>query len=382
VWPGDTHQALKILLAVESAAAGVGLHTIDLAVSLQKTGHDVFVLYSSIRADTAFLTGIEELKKSGAGLHVLDMKRETGTHDLRDALTFRKILKTHGPFDIVHLQSSKAGAIGRLGSIGMKHRTLYTPHMFRTMGPGLSKRGYAVFGGIEKFLDRFSSKTICVSKAEKEHALSLGIPDHKLAVVYNGIRIRAFGDRAELRRQLNVTNETVVLGTICRLAPQKAPIHLVQSFLAVDSSIPHHLVIVGDGELMEETKQAAQGDPRITFLGHADGWSWLAAMDGFVLASHSEGFAYTPIEASANGLAIIVTDTGGNAELITDQVNGLVVPVADQPKLSQAMKQLIEDQELRKKLGDAALVRAQEFTVETMADRIAQIYEELAPARR
>jgi glycosyltransferase involved in cell wall biosynthesis len=309
------------------------------------------------------------------------MKRETGAHDFRDALSFRKILKSNGPFDIVHLQSSKAGAIGRLAGIGMRHKTLYTPHMFRTMGPGLSKKGYTVFSRIEKVLDRLSAKTICVSEAERDHARSLGIPDHKLAVVYNGIRSRPFGDRQDLRRRLGVSSETVVLGTVCRLAPQKAPVHLVKSFLAVESPIPHHLVIVGDGELMEETKEAAQGDPRITFLGQADGWSWLAAFDIFVLASHSEGFAYTPIEAAANGLAMIVTDTGGNSELITDQVNGLVVPVGDQAKLSQAMKELVESPELRNRLGKAALIRADEFKVETMAARISQIYENVVTSR-
>lgn len=146
-------------------------------------------------------------------------------------------------------------------------------------------------------------------------------------------------------------------------------------------------VIAGEGPLRPELEKLA-GELRIAervhFAGrvdHEDAVALLHAAAMFVLPSHlrSEAFGLCQIEAMACGLPIISTDLPtGVPEVNRDGETGLIVPPGDAEALAAAIKKLIDDPDLRKRLGEGGKQRAREnYGAETMSERVAEVYREV-----
>lgn len=99
--------------------------------------------------------------------------------------------------------------------------------------------------------------------------------------------------------------------------------------------------------------------------------------DIFVLPSNAEAFGIAAVEASASGMPVIVTSTGGLPDIIMDQETGFLIPVGDLSSLSAHLRTLVEDAELRQRMGQAAYRRAQSrFDARKNAVRLEQILRE------
>ena len=140
-----------------------------------------------------------------------------------------------------------------------------------------------------------------------------------------------------------------------------------------------HLAIAGRGE--EEGRLRAQSaaagiDSRVHILGFRDDIpDILAAGDIFAMPSLSEGLPLALVEAMSFGLPVVVARVGGVPEVVTDDVEALLVPPSDAGALASALRRLIDDAELRRRLGDAGRTRAQrDFAIATMADRYERLY--------
>ena len=94
---------------------------------------------------------------------------------------------------------------------------------------------------------------------------------------------------------------------------------------------------------------------QVRFFGWSDNISeFYAQADAFLLTSLAEGWPLVIAEAAAVSLPIIMTDVGSAGEFIKNGENGIVVPVNDASALREAMEKIIEDADLRNKLGEAA----------------------------
>jgi glycosyltransferase involved in cell wall biosynthesis len=101
--------------------------------------------------------------------------------------------------------------------------------------------------------------------------------------------------------------------------------------------------------------------------------------DIFVLPSHAEGQAMSLLEAMAHGLAIVTTPVGAHLEAVTDGLEALLVPPGDVEALASALIRLVDNQDLRLRLGRAARMRyAAEFAIEPYAKRLASLQEAAA----
>jgi len=102
-------------------------------------------------------------------------------------------------------------------------------------------------------------------------------------------------------------------------------------------------------------EDAISHNPKIIYAGRQDDIRpYLAATDIFVFPSYREGFPNAVLQAGAMGLPCIVTDIPGSNEIIIDNQNGLIVQAKDKDQLSNAMIQLLEDQNLRRHLSNNA----------------------------
>src|ERR1700722_7987378 len=129
---------------VLEASGGVGNVVIDLARFGLAAGDDVTVIYAPNRATPNFVKAMASMP--GLKPIALSMQRGVGPHDLIDFWKLYRGLRRAGPFDVIHLHSSKAGALGRAAGIFFPRAVkIYTPHAFMTLAPDASP----VYGWIE-----------------------------------------------------------------------------------------------------------------------------------------------------------------------------------------------------------------------------------------
>ncbi len=369
---------LRILLVVESAAGGTGRHVADLAAGLLDRGHRLVIAYSPERAEEGLFAGLEG--RSGCVLHTLDMRREPGFHDLGHLRQLRALINEHGHFDVVHAHSSKAGGLARLALWlrSDRPRCVYTPHAFVSLNDRQRLKG-RVYGTIEKFLARRTDSIICVSDFERDHALELGIPAERLCVVPNGIDARPQTALRSYRREaLGLAPESICIGTVGRLSDQKSVDRLISAFAMLDlHDRDVHLLIVGDGpdrSSLEDQAQKLGVRHRVKFLGAVNGFDHMAAMDVFALSSLYEAFPYVLLEAAANQLPVVMTQTGGVGMIVRHNENGLVSMQGDREGLAANLGALIRDAALRDRLGRESGRIASEYSIRRMVDETLAVY--------
>jgi glycosyltransferase involved in cell wall biosynthesis len=162
-----------------------------------------------------------------------------------------------------------------------------------------------------------------------------GFPARKTITVHNGISTSAFvpskENAATVRDRLGIAAEDFVLVCAARLAPEKRVDILIQAVSRVArQGLSCRCIVVGDGPLKEKLMQQANSQGLwgyVYFEGfQEDVRPYLQAGSAFILTSRTEGLPLSVLEAMACGLPCIVTNVGGNAEAVKDQVVGLVIP--------------------------------------------------------
>jgi glycosyltransferase involved in cell wall biosynthesis len=183
-----------------------------------------------------------------------------------------------------------------------------------------------------------------------------------------------------------------VIGMVGRLSPWKGQHVFLRAFAKLTSDHPELTARIvgstmfGEDAYRDELKSLVTQlgiDDRVTFVGFTDEVEReLAGMDILVHASTvPEPFGQVIVEGMAAGLAVIATAAGGPLEIVTPEVDGLVVAQGDVDELADALKRLVDDAALRKRLGDAAMSRAADFRPEIVGRAVDQIYRQVLSPR-
>lgn len=369
---------LRVLQVTEASCAGVGGHVLDLVEGLPEENCEVHLLYSPARMDVPFQQRVENNKT--AKFFALDFRRAPQLKDIYFAKKLNGYIKKHGPFDIVHAHSTKAGGLTRIPFVGRNSKNVYTPNGIFTMNPTLGSVSYFIARRIELALARRSQAIVAVSPEEKQHMLEIGMPASKVKFIANGIRQQSWNDRTTVRRELGIDQNAIVVGFLGRFANQKNPRLLIEAFARLECPSNVRLAMVGNGQLETECRKLATDlgiDSRIDWLGFKTAAQSMPAFDLFVMPSQYEGMPYVMMEAMSIGLPIVATDVGGTSIGIEQGTNGFVVPRGDCDKLAIALQKLVDSKPLRQSFGAASKRRAEMFSVDTMVQKTRELYDML-----
>jgi glycosyltransferase involved in cell wall biosynthesis len=229
---------------------------------------------------------------------------------------------------------------------------------------------------------------IAVSEAVKRFMVTgRSVPEKKIRVVFNGVNIgkyqrRDSGRIAEQRSSLGIPDDHQVVGTVTRLREEKGNSFLIQAAAAVAAKLPATtFVIAGDGPLRADLETLTESlgiRDHVKFAGFVDDVpAVLSTFDVAVIPSIREGFSFAAVEAMANGCAIVASRTGGLAEIIKHEHNGLHVSPGNSVELGDAIGRVLTDKELSGRLIKNGLTEAGKYSLETYADNVCALYEAL-----
>lgn len=209
-----------------------------------------------------------------------------------------------------------------------------------------------------------------------------GFAGKRIEVIENGIevdRYRPVADKDGLKEKLGLEPQRKYIIHVARHHPVKDQPTLLRGFAAAVGDLPGvDLLMVGDGPLRGELEQLAvelRIPNRVMFLGiRTDIPDLMRAADVFVLTSVSEAASLTLLEAMASGLPAVVTNVGGNPEIVRHEREGLLFPRGDFAACGVALRCLFQDPELAARLGAAGRERVLEHY---RLDRTVENYDRL-----
>jgi glycosyltransferase involved in cell wall biosynthesis len=289
------------------------------------------------------------------------VRRPIGPRDLAGLVELVRLFRRVRP-DVVHLNSSKIGALGRIAAFVARvpvrvftvHGWSFSPH------DSAAEHGYRV---LERALAPLAW-TICVSQAEYSKAPWL---NGKAVVIPNAVDVRAI-DRA----RLDGSPPTIV--SVGRLVLPKSFWILGEALRALEPG-SFRALVVGAGP----QKTFLEGIEGVELLGERDDVpDLLAGSDIFALSTLSEGMPISVLEAMAAGLPVVATAVGGIPEIVVEGETGLLVPPQDDEALAEALARLLADAELRRRMGAAGRERAERlFDVARLRRDHLELYDRL-----
>ncbi|WP_025739898.1 glycosyltransferase family 4 protein [Aquimarina pacifica] len=311
-------------------------------------------------------------KREGVEVIPVEMTRKiTPLQDLKAVYQLYKIFKKHKP-DIVHSHTPKAGTLSMLAA-----KLAGIPHRLHTIA-GLPL--LEATGNKRKLLDVVEK--ITYSCATMIYPNSFGLEQiiidngytkrNKLRVIANGSSngidtshfdpsLYSEEDNLSLRNELKIDPEDKVVVYVGRLVKDKGINELIAAFKKISQENSKvKLLLVGIREnhldpLLPETEKEIDTNKSIVFAGwQNDVRPYFSISDILAFPSYREGFPNVVMQAAAMGLASIVTDINGCNEIITDGLNGKIIPVKNSEILYSSINELIDNKELRDTLASNA----------------------------
>ena len=305
--------------------------------------------------------------------------------DIRAFLSLYKLFKKED-FTIIHTHSSKAGLLARLAAVLNKTPiVIHTIHGFAFNDfMNMFKKNFFIY--VEKLLAKWTDVLITVSNLNKKKIIDLNIThENKIKNIYSGIDLNLFTNKRnnDFRKELNLENNHILLGSVGRLSDQKDPITMIEAFGIISKPFPNaHLALVGDGELkgkiLEKIHQLKL-DGKVHLTGNKNNpWSVYHSMDLFIMSSIYEGLGRSITEALSCGVPVVCTDVEGVPEIVRDNITGILVPPKEANKLADGIIRTLNDMETAKKMAEEGRRFVKDnFDVNKMVNDIDSLYNTL-----
>lgn len=320
----------------------------------------------------------DQLIKEGKTVRILGIRNYYNPFNI---LKLAALFREHKP-DVIHTHIYFASTISRIAA-QLTHVPVVITHMHNVY-LHYNKRNL----WIDRLLSHISDQVVCCSKAVEDFVLNIEkVNPGKVVTIYNGIDMDRFDipfDRENLKQSLNIQNNEFVIINVAFLMEKKGHKYLFEAVVRLKKEYPNiKCLVVGYGSSQEEGDirnypQKLGIDDRVVFLGlRNDVPELLRIANVFVLSSLTEGLPLALIEAMAAGLPIVSTHVGGVGEVVEDQKTAILVKPQDPEAIYKAIKSLIDNPPMGKKLGEAAFaVSRKKFHCREMIRQIEKIYEE------
>jgi glycosyltransferase involved in cell wall biosynthesis len=224
-------------------------------------------------------------------------------------------------------------------------------------------------------------RIVAISDAVREFHIKAGLDAEKLVTIHYGLDDVPTAPSEVTPDALGIPAGAPLVLAIGRLIEQKNHATLLEAFAGVHRTHPDaRLAILGWGPLEAQTKALVHrlGLDDVAFvLGRVEPRDWLARASVFAHTSQWEGFGIVLLEAMLSGLPVVATRVSAIPEIVVDGETGMLAPPGDTVAVANALARLLDDADLRRRLGESGLNRAHdEFSVQHMVEQTIRVYEE------
>ncbi|MBA6288672.1 glycosyltransferase family 4 protein [Colwellia sp. MB3u-4] len=295
-------------------------------------------------------------------------------------------------YDVISISTPKASLLGAMASFFSHHRNVIFTIRGRAYESevGLKRKCYML---IDKLICKLSSNVFCISKEISKDFIDSGLVNpNKIFVLgegsSNGVDLGKFTRSQDLKVRADLIREKFNIGDsdkVClysgRLRKDKGITELVEAFSLLNDLGNTHLIIQGAFDDTDPLDTRILDLINISPKIHLAPWSYCVeeyfqCADVFVFPSYREGFGNVAIEASAMELPVIAFDVIGCRESVMDNYTGILVKSKSVEELSSAMRTLIKDEKLAKKLGSQGRQRIEEhFDSAILWEKLLEVYK-------
>jgi len=296
------------------------------------------------------------------------VSRPRSGHDLRSLTAHVKALRQLAP-DIVHANLASPWSCQYCIAAATAVGGGCVVAVYQLPVPPISKRQWRMKRLTSRGVDRHVGVGV---RTSREVETLVGLPPGSVLTIHNGVPDDVCPPAPRPR-------PGPLIGAIGRLEPQKGFDILIRALREIDGAT---LVLVGDGSergRLEELARELGVAERVAFIGWSDQVrGYLGSFDVFALPSRFEGFPLAVLEALLARAAVVAADVGSVAEAVRDGETGLLVPAEDPVALAAAMRRLLADEGLRRRLGaQGRRLVLDRFTADHMTLAFEVLYQQL-----
>ena len=378
--------SLRVVHAITRLTlGGSSENTIASCVALDGAGYECILAASFRESDASSL--VDARRRGCRVVDVPALGREVAPlADLTALAQIVRLIRRERPA-IVHTHTSKAGFLGRLAAVLARvPAVIHQPHGHVFYGY-YSPRRTAVFTALERRAARWTDRIITLTERGAAEHLARGIGRAaQYVAVPSGVptaELRAAAPaRHRARARLGLDPDAFVVVGLGRLVPIKGFDLLVRALPAVVAQIPSaRVLLVGGGPERERLDALARSlgvAERLELTGEVvDVTTHLAAADLLAVPSRNEGMGRVIGEEMALRIPVVAAAVGGIPDVVTDGECGRLVAPEDADALTAALVELGRDEALRRKLGEAAEVRAESFSAAAAREKLLAVYAAL-----
>lgn len=349
---------------------------IGLASGLIEKGWEV---YLGLRQGSSF---IQEVSSYNFSLYTLPMRADF------DPKTEKRLCQLHQKihFQLIFSTDERSARLGGLFSRtrqGIVHiarlRTVWDTHQTEEFSRRIRYKINYTF-----FMDLIITNSVAAKKDMMER---YKLPSKKINVVYNGINLPHLFNKpftkGNFRKELNLSADAFIIAHIGRISPPKNQIEAIEVAERIFKHIPNaYLIIVGKPvnkkyfQILLERKEISQYKGRIFILGYRDDIAQIFIDSNILLStSTAEGLLNVMIEAGFFGKPVIGRDINGNDEIISNGINGFLLPEqANVWDFAESIIRIYNNPYLAEEMGrNAQQIVQEKFSYEKMIE----IYDQL-----